>query len=87
MEGHRLFYTCPVNDAELLAVMLEKHDIAAKERVIEPMPEGEDEFSRPVEGWVPEADYDRAYRLFFGDLGRETQSGHCRCPCSAKSWR
>ena len=67
MESHRLFYTCPVNDAELLVVMLEKHDIAATEKVIEPMPEGEDEFSCPVEVWVPEADYDRAYQLFFGD--------------------
>ncbi|MFP6902907.1 MAG: hypothetical protein VCB81_04520 [Verrucomicrobiia bacterium] len=67
MEGHRLFYTSPVNDAELLAVMLEKHGIIAQEKVIEPMPEGEDEFSRPVEVWVPEADYDRAYQLFFGD--------------------
>jgi len=67
MDGHRLFYTSPVNDAELLAVMLEKHDIAAKEKVIEPMPEGEDEFSRPVEVWVPEPDYDHAHRLFFGD--------------------
>ena len=67
MEGMRLFHTATVNDAELLAVMLEKHDIPAKEEVVEPMPEGEDEFSRPVEVWVPEADYDRAYQLFFGD--------------------
>ena len=67
MDAHRLFYTCPVNDAELLAVMLEKHGIIATEKVIEPMPEGEDEFSRPVEVWVPESDYDRAYQLFFGD--------------------
>ena len=67
MDGHRLFYTSPVNDAELLVVMFEKHDIAAKEKVIEPMPDGEDEFSRPVEIWVPESDYDRAYQLFFGD--------------------
>ena len=67
MDGHRLFYTSPVNDAELLVVMLEKHDIAAKEKIIEPMPDGEDEFSRPVEVWVPEVDYDRAHQLFFGD--------------------
>ena len=67
MDGHRLFYTSPVNAAELLVVMLEKHDIAAKEKIIEPMPDGEDEFSRPVEVWVPESDYDRAYQLFFGD--------------------
>ena len=67
MDAHRLFYTSPVNDAELLAVMLEKHGIIATEKVIEPMPDGEDEFSRPVEVWVPEADYERAYQLFFGD--------------------
>ena len=67
MESHRLFYTCPVNDAELLTVMLEKQGITAVGKIIEPMPEGEDEFSRPVEVWVPEADYDRAYQLFFGD--------------------
>ena len=67
MEGMKLFHTCPVNDAELLAVMLEKHEIEVKEEMIEPMPEGEDEFSRPVRVFVPEADYDRAYQLFFGD--------------------
>ena len=48
MQGMRLFHTCPVNDAELLAVMLGKHEIEAKEEMVEPMPEGEDEFSRPV---------------------------------------
>ena len=67
MEGMRLFHTAPVNDAERLAVMLEKHDIPAKEEVVEPMPEGEDEFSRPVKVFVPEADYDRTHQLFFGD--------------------
>ena len=67
MEGMRLFHTAPVNDAELLAVMLEKHDIPTKEEIVEPMPEGEDEFSRPVKVFVPEADFDRAYQLFFGD--------------------
>ena len=67
MEGMKLFYTCPVNDAELLVVMLEKHEIVAKEEMVEPMPEGEDEFSRPVKVFVLEADYDRAYQLFFGD--------------------
>ena len=67
MDSPKLFHTCPVNHAELLTVMLEKHDITAVEKIIEPMPEGEDEFSRPVEVWVPEPDYDRAYQLFFGD--------------------
>ena len=67
MDGMRLFYTCPVDNAELLVVMLDRHGISARENLIEPMPEGEDEFSRPVEVFVPEADYDRAYELFFGD--------------------
>ena len=71
MDGHRLFYTSPVNDAELLVVMLEKHGITATEKIIEPMPEGEDEFSRPVEVWVPESDYARAHRLFFGNSEAE----------------
>ena len=67
MEGMKLFHTCPVNDAELLVVMLEKHEINAKEEMIEPIPEGEDGFSRPVKVFVSESDYDRAYELFFGD--------------------
>ena len=67
MEGMKLFHTCSVNDAELLVVMLEKHEIDAKEEMIEPIPEGEDEFSRPVKVFVPEKDYYRAYELFFGD--------------------
>jgi len=54
-----------------LVVMLEKHEIEAKEEMIEPMPEGEDEFSRPVKVFVPETDYDRAYELFFGDSENE----------------
>ena len=63
----RHFHTAPVNDAELLVVMLGKHEIEAKEEMIEPMPEGEDEFSRPVKVFVPESDYERAYQLFFED--------------------
>ena len=71
MEVKKLFHTCPVNDAELLAVMLGKQEIAATEEMLEPMPEGEDEFSRPVKVFVPEANYDRAYQLFFGDSENE----------------
>jgi len=67
MNGMRLFQTCPVDNAELLAVMLGNHGIEAVEKMIEPMPEGEDEFSRPVEVYVPEGEYDRAFELFFGD--------------------
>ena len=51
--------------------MLGKHEIESKEEMVEPMPEGEDEFSRPVKVFVPEADYDRAYQLFFGDSDDE----------------
>ena len=51
--------------------MLGKHGIEATEELIEPMPEGEDEFSRPVKEFVPESDYDLAYQLFFGDSENE----------------
>ena len=51
--------------------MLSRHEIVAQEEIIEPMPEGEDEYSRPVKVFVPEADYDRAYQLFFGDSENE----------------
>ena len=71
MNGMRLFQTCPVDNAELLAVMLGNHGIEAVEKMIEPMPECEDEFSRPVEVYVPEGEYDRAYQLFFGDNENE----------------
>ena len=72
MEGHRLFYTCPVNDAELLAVMLEKHDIAATEEFVsEELREHEDEYNRETRVLVPEADYERARRLFYEDDGKE----------------
>ncbi len=67
METPRLLHTCPVHNAELMAVMLENHGIPATEKPIEPMPEGEDEFSRPVEVYVAEADYEKAHRLFFED--------------------
>ena len=62
----KLFYTGPVVNAEMLVVMLEKHGIAATQcsliciagrRRFEP--------SRPI--FVPEPDYDRAYKLFYSE--------------------
>ncbi len=47
--------------------------LEAKEEMIEPIPEGEDEFSRPVKVFVLESDYDRAYELFFGDSEDEDE--------------
>ena len=52
---------------EPLGESKDQHGIKAVEHMIEPIPEGEDEFSRPVEVYVPEGEYDRAYDLFFGD--------------------
>ena len=63
----KLFYTGPVVNTEMLVVMLEKHGIAATEEYIEPMPAGTDELSRPAKVFVPEADYDRAYQLFYAE--------------------
>ena len=43
MNGMRLFQTCPVDNAELLAVMLGNHGIEAVEKMIEPMPEANEQ--------------------------------------------
>jgi hypothetical protein len=61
----KLFYTGPVINAEMLAVMLEKHGIAATQAFVEPDLPDEGDLSRPAQVFVPEADYERAYRLFY----------------------
>jgi hypothetical protein len=60
----KLFYTGPVVNAELLVVMLEKHGIAATQEFVEA--EGDEfDLNRTTKVLVPEAEYDRAYRLFY----------------------
>ncbi len=46
-------------------MMLEKHGIASTEEVLET---GDaDDLNRQSRVFVPEADYDRAYQLFYGE--------------------
>ena len=63
----KLFYTGPVINAELLVVMLEKHGIEATQEFADPGQPDEGDLSRPAKVFVPEADYDRAYQLFFAE--------------------
>ena len=61
----KLFYTGPVINAELLVVMLEKHGISATQEFADPAAPDEEDLSRAAKVFVPEADYDRAYQLFY----------------------
>ena len=63
----KLFYTGPVVTAETLVMMLEKHGISATQEFVEAGPADEDDLNRPTKVLVPEADYDRAYRLFYAE--------------------
>ena len=61
----KLFYTGPVINTELLVVMLEKHGIAAMQEFVEPAAPDDGDLNRLANVLVPEADYDRAHRLFY----------------------
>ena len=61
----KLFYTGPAINAEMLVVMLEKHGISAKQEFSSAG--DEDDLSREATVSVPEADYDRAWRLFYAE--------------------
>ena len=61
----KLFYTGPVVNAEMLVVMLEKHGIAATQAFTDPAAPDDGDLSRPAQVSVPEADYDRAFQLFY----------------------
>jgi len=61
----RLFYTGPFVNAEMLVVMLEKHGIAATQEFADPDLPDEGDLSRPAKVFVPDADYDRAHKLFY----------------------
>jgi hypothetical protein len=63
----KLFYTGPVINAEMLVVMLEKHGIAATQEFADPTAEDDGDLSRPAKVFVPEADYDRAHKLFYAE--------------------
>jgi hypothetical protein len=61
------FYTGPLINAELLVVMLEKHGILATQEEVDGAPAPEEDLSRPVEVFVPESDYERAFQLFYSE--------------------
>ena len=63
----KLFYTGPFVNAEMLVVMLEKHGIAATQEFAEPDRPDDGDLSRPAKVLVPEADYERAHRLFYAE--------------------
>jgi hypothetical protein len=63
----KLFFTGPVISAEMLVVMLEKHEIAATQEYVDPALPEDGDLNRPTKVFVPEADYDRAYQLFYAD--------------------
>lgn len=67
----KLFYTGPVVNAEMLVVMLEKHGIAATQNFVDPAAPDDGDLSRPAQVFVPEADYDRAYKLFYTEREAE----------------
>ena len=61
----KLFYTGPVVNTEMLVVMLEKHGIIATQEFVDATAPDDGDLSRPAKVFVPEADYDRAYKLFY----------------------
>ncbi len=63
----KLFYTGPAVNAELLMVMLEKHGIAGRQEWVQPGEPEEGDLNRPARILVPEADYDRAFQLFYAE--------------------
>ena len=63
----KLFYTGPVINVEMLVVMLEKHAIAATQEFADPREPDDGDLNRLAKVFVPEADYERAHRLFYSD--------------------
>ena len=63
----KLFYTGPVVNAEMLVVMLEKHGIIATQEYVDPTETDEEDLNRLAKVSVPDADYDRAYQLFYSE--------------------
>jgi len=63
----KLFYTGPVVNTEMLVVMLEKHGIVATHEFADPSLPDDGDLNRLAKVFVPEADYDRAYRLFYAE--------------------
>ena len=63
----RLFYTGPLVNVEMLVVMLEKHGITGTQEFVDPSLPDDGDLNRQAKVLVPEADYDRAHRLFYAE--------------------
>ena len=61
------FYTGPVINTEMLVMMLERHGIAATQEFDDPSLPEDGDLNRLAKVLVPEADYDRAWRLFYAE--------------------
>ena len=61
------FYTGPVINTEMLVMMLEKHGIIATQSFVDPSLPDDGDLNRLAEVFVLEADYDRAFRLFYAE--------------------
>ena len=64
-DSSKLFYTGPVINAEMLVVMLEKHGIISRQEFAESNLPDDGDLNRLTNVFVSEADYDRAYSLFY----------------------
>ena len=67
----RHFFTGPVIKTELLVVWLEQHGIAATHEFTDPAAPDDGDLDREARVEVPEADYERAWQLFFA--GRQDE--------------
>jgi type III secretory pathway lipoprotein EscJ len=63
----KVFYTGPMVNAELLVAMLEKHGIAAQQEWVDADAADDGDLSRPARILVPDADFDRAWQLFYAE--------------------
>ena len=63
----KLFYTGPVINAEMLVTMLEQHGIAATQHFVDAAAPDDGDLNRLANVFVPEADYDRAWQLFYAE--------------------
>ena len=63
----KLFYTGPAINTEMLVMMLEKHGISATQENVSGESTDEEDLNRTVHVFVPEADHERAHRLFYAE--------------------
>jgi hypothetical protein len=63
----KLFYTGPAINAEMMLVMLEKHDIQGTQQAVAGESIDEEDLNRQVQVFVPEAEHERAHRLFYAE--------------------